>query len=37
MLDVAPEDIHQRVPVILGAKNEVNRIVSYHQEFDACK
>ena len=34
MLDVKPEEIHQRVPVILGAKNEVKRIISYHQIFD---
>ncbi len=34
MLDIKPEEIHQRVPVILGAKNEVKRIVSYHQIFD---
>ncbi|OUR72986.1 fructose-bisphosphatase [Methylophaga sp. 41_12_T18] len=32
MLEVQPTDIHQRVPVILGSKNEVNRVVSYHQE-----
>ena len=33
MLEVQPTDIHQRVPVILGSKNEVNRVVSYHQEY----
>ncbi len=32
ILDVKPEDIHQRVPVILGSKNEVERVVSYHQD-----
>ena len=31
MLDIKPEDIHQRVPVILGSKNEVERLVSYHK------
>lgn len=35
MLDIDPKEIHQRVPVILGAKNEVNRLISYHDEFDA--
>ncbi len=30
ILDIVPEDIHQRVPVILGSKNEVKRVVSYH-------
>ena len=32
ILDIQPEDIHQRVPVILGSKNEVERVVSYHAE-----
>ncbi len=30
ILDVEPKDIHQRVPLILGSKNEVERIVNYH-------
>jgi fructose-1,6-bisphosphatase I len=30
MLDVQPTALHQRVPVILGAKNEVERVVGYH-------
>jgi fructose-1,6-bisphosphatase I len=37
ILEVTPKEIHQRIPVILGAKNEVNRLVSYHKEFDSCK
>ena len=32
ILDIQPEGIHQRVPLILGSKNEVDRIVSYHQQ-----
>ena len=32
ILEISPNDIHQRVPVILGSKNEVDRVVSYHQE-----
>jgi len=32
--DVQPEELHQRVPVILGAKQEVERIERYHQEFE---
>ena len=32
ILDIVPEGVHQRVPVILGSKNEVERIISYHQE-----
>jgi len=31
IMDINPEDIHQRVPVILGSKNEVERVVSYHK------
>lgn len=32
ILDLTPADIHQRVPVILGSKNEVDRVFSYHQK-----
>jgi fructose-1,6-bisphosphatase I len=32
IMDILPEDIHQRVPVILGSRNEVQRVVSYHLE-----
>lgn len=32
ILDVQPSKLHQRVPVILGSKNEVERIVSYHAQ-----
>ncbi len=31
ILDVQPTGLHQRVPVVLGSKNEVARVVSYHQ------
>jgi len=37
IMDIDPKEIHQRVPVILGAKNEVERVISYHKEFDLCK
>lgn len=30
ILDIKPESLHQRVPVILGAKKEVERIIAYH-------
>jgi fructose-1,6-bisphosphatase I len=30
ILDLQPTDIHQRVPVILGSKNEVERVAAYH-------
>ena len=28
--DLQPEKLHQRVPVILGSKNEVLRVTGYH-------
>lgn len=31
ILDIQPEKIHQRVPVILGSANEVETCISYHQ------
>ena len=30
IMDIQPTGLHQRVPVILGSKNEVERVVSYH-------
>jgi fructose-1,6-bisphosphatase I len=30
MLDVQPTALHQRVPVFLGSKEEVERVTSYH-------
>lgn len=32
IMEITPEGVHQRVPVILGSKNEVERIIAYHQE-----
>lgn len=32
ILEVQPEGLHQRVPVILGSKNEVEKVVAYHAE-----
>ncbi len=32
IMELAPTGLHQRVPVILGSKNEVERVVSYHLE-----
>jgi fructose-1,6-bisphosphatase I / sedoheptulose-1,7-bisphosphatase len=34
ILDILPDDIHQRVPVILGSRLEVSLIELYHSEFD---
>ena len=32
ILDVQPQQLHERVSVILGSKNEVERVTQYHQE-----
>ncbi len=32
IMDIDPQGIHQRVPVVLGAKNEVERVTRYHSE-----
>jgi fructose-1,6-bisphosphatase I / sedoheptulose-1,7-bisphosphatase len=34
ILDIAPDSIHQRVPVIMGSHLEVSLIELYHSEFD---
>lgn len=31
ILDLVPSNLHQRVPVMLGSKREIERIVAYHQ------
>ncbi len=35
ILDVQPTALHQRVPVFLGSKNEVERVTAYHREAAA--
>jgi fructose-1,6-bisphosphatase I len=30
IMAIQPSGLHQRVPVILGSKNEVERVISYH-------
>ena len=32
ILDLSPDGLHQRVPVILGSKSEVDIVTGYHQE-----
>ena len=34
ILDIQPDGLHQRVPVILGSRAEVERIEEYHVEFE---
>lgn len=31
LMEVKPDSIHQRIAVILGSKNEVEKIIAYHQ------
>ena len=33
ILDVKPTGLHQRVPVIIGSKNEVTDILNYHKSY----
>ncbi len=37
VLDIQPESIHQRVPLFLGAKREMERIEAYHREWDQAQ
>ena len=34
IMEIDPSNLHQRVPVILGSKDEVERVISYHKEHD---
>ena len=34
IMDIHPEKIHQRVPLVLGSKNEVERVIRYYRETD---
>ncbi len=36
IMDIQPQDLHQRVPVILGSKSEVERVAHYHWEHAAA-
>ncbi|MCL1886688.1 MAG: class 1 fructose-bisphosphatase [Betaproteobacteria bacterium] len=33
LMDIKPDRLHQRVPVFLGSKNEVERVTRYHHEY----
>ena len=37
ILTVNPRELHQRVPVILGSKNEVQRLIRYHADYQVSK
>lgn len=34
ILDIQPGGLHQRVPVIIGARSEVEHLIDYHVEYD---
>jgi fructose-1,6-bisphosphatase I len=34
ILDAEPTHIHERIPVILGSRSEVERLIRYHEAFD---
>ena len=34
VLELMPTEIHQRAPIIIGSKNEVERVISYYQAYD---
>ena len=34
IMELKPKQLHQRVPVILGSKEEVIRVTGYHLEAD---
>ena len=36
ILDLLPQKLHQRVPVFLGSKNEVDVVTQYHLQADAA-
>ena len=37
ILEIEPADVHQRVPVVMGSRNEVLRVERYHQDYDSGK
>ena len=34
IMEIQPDKLHQRVPVIMGSRNEVERVAGYHAEAD---
>ncbi len=37
ILEIEPADVHQRVPVVMGSRDEVLRVERYHQDYDTGK
>ena len=36
IMEMQPDSLHQRVPVILGSRNEVERVLDYHTKTEAA-
>lgn len=36
IMEMQPTSLHQRVPVVIGSKNEVNRVIEYHRQAAAA-
>jgi fructose-1,6-bisphosphatase len=34
LLDLVPQSLHQRVPVVIGSRREVERVVGYYEAYD---
>lgn len=34
VMNIKPEDVHQRVPVVIGSRNEVQLVERYHHDYD---
>ena len=32
-MEMSPTELHQRVPLIFGSKNEVERVAAYHADY----
>jgi hypothetical protein len=36
-MEMKPTELHQRVPLIFGSKNEVERVTAYHADYASGK
>ncbi len=37
VMEMKPTELHQRVPLIFGSKNEVERVTAYHADYASGK
>lgn len=35
IMNIKPENVHQRVPIVMGSRTEVQRVERYHHNYDA--